>query len=199
MTENETPDLDAEADALLAADEKPSLEEQLATKHEELAALNDKVLRLAAEMENTRRRLEKDKVDASAYAVSSFARDMLSVADNLRRALDALPEAAHSDPHMKPLITGVEMTEKELLAVFGRYGIAQIKAEGAKLDPNLHQAVATVESAVQEPGTVLQVFQSGYTIKDRLLRPAMVTVAKAMIGEAAPHDAEPGARVDTKA
>ncbi len=190
MTDHETPDPQTTAEAAEAA---PTLEEQLDSKQEEITALNDKILRLAAEMENTRRRLEKDKVDASAYAVSSFARDILSVADNLRRALDALPEAAHQDKLMTPLITGVEMTEKELLAVFARYGVMAIKAEGARLDPNLHQAVATVESDAQEPGTVLQVFQSGYMIKDRLLRPAMVTVAKAKSGAA------PGERVDTTA
>lgn len=190
MTDHDTSETEVPVEA---AETIPTVEEQLAAKQEELTALNDRVLRLAAEMENTRRRLEKDKVDASAYAVSSFARDMLSVADNLRRALDALPEAAHSDPHMKPLITGVEMTEKELLTVFARYGVVPIKAEGARLDPNLHQAVTTVESNTHEPGTVLQVFQSGYMIKDRLLRPAMVTVAKAG------SDAALGDRVDTSA
>ncbi len=195
MTDHETPQAENPAEATEAL---PTLEEQLAAKHEELTTLNDRVLRLAAEMENTRRRLEKDKVDASAYAVSSFARDMLSVADNLRRALDALPEAAHSDPHMRPLITGVEMTEKELLTVFARYGVVPIKSEGERLDPNLHQAVATVESDTQEPGTVLQVFQSGYMIKDRLLRPAMVTVAKAG-SVAVDKEAVPGDRIDTSA
>lgn len=176
----------------------PSLEEQLADKNDEIASLNDKLLRLAAEMENMRRRLEKDRQDASVYAVSNFARDMLSVADNLRRALEVIPETARQDASFQGVITGIEVTEKDLLSVFGRYGVQPIMAQGERLDPNLHQAVAQVESDTHEPGAVVQVFQTGYTIKDRLLRPAMVTVAKAP-ATAEASSANPGGRVDTLA
>jgi molecular chaperone GrpE len=180
-----------------AAEPSLSLEEQLAEKQTEITALNDKILRLAAEMENVRRRLEKEKQDASVFAVSNFARDMLSVADNLRRALAVVPEAARADAGLNTVITGVEMTERELTQVFGRFGILRMEPMGAKLDPNQHQAISEVESDVADPGTVAFVMQDGYMLKERLLRPAMVMVAKAKNGEAASD--EPGARVDVKA
>ncbi len=182
-----------------AADQAPeaTLEEQLADKQAEVTALNDKILRLAAEMENVRRRLEKEKQDASVFAVSNFARDMLSVADNLKRGLDAIPESARADASLNTVITGVEMTERELIQVFGRFGIKRMEAIGAKLDPNQHQAIGEVESDTAEPGTVAFVMQDGYMLKERLLRPAMVMVAKAKGTDGASD--EPGARVDMKA
>jgi molecular chaperone GrpE len=168
-----------------------TLEALLAEKDQQVADLTDRLVRQVADMDNMRKRLEKEKQDASAYAVSSFARDLLAVADNLGRALAAIPETARADTTISTLIVGVEMTEKELIAVLGRNGIQRQEAKGVKFDPNLHQAMAEVETTTQEPGTVVDVFQPAYMIKDRLLRPAMVTVAKA------PAGGESVARVDT--
>jgi molecular chaperone GrpE len=173
----------------------PSLETQLEDSRADITVLNDRILRLAAEMENVRRRLEKEKQDASVFAVSNFARDMLSVADNLRRALQVVPEAARADAGLNNVITGVEMTERELTQVFGRFGIVRMEPMGAKLDPNQHQAISEVESETAEPGTIAFVMQDGYMLKERLLRPAMVMVAKAKSSDGD----EPGARVDVKA
>lgn len=147
----------------------------------ELDKLKNEVLYAQAETQNVRRRLEKEKADASAYAATAFARDLLSVADNLARALAAIPVELRADEKMKPLVTGIEMTGKELDTVFGRHGIAKIEAMGQKLDPNKHQAIMEMESADAEPGTVVHEMQAGYVIKDRLLRPAMVGVAKAPV------------------
>lgn len=155
------------------------LEAQLAAKDAEIADLKDKLLRAAAEVENTRRRLERDKQDATAYAVTGFARDLLGVADNLKRALDAIPHDVREDATIKTIVTGVEMTEKELQSIMGRHGIARVESVGQKLDPNKHQAMLEVEHDEHEPGTIVQELQAGYVIKDRLLRPALVSVAKA--------------------
>lgn len=170
----------------------PAQEDALAAAQAEIAQLKDQLLRQIAETENVRRRLEREKQDASAYAVTSFARDILAVADNLRRALDAVPEAARADQAVANVITGIEMTEREVFNVFSKYGIAQVEALGQKLDPNKHQAMVEIPTNDAEPGTVVQVLQSGFVIKDRLLRPALVAVAKAA-------DAAPGSAVDTNA
>lgn len=143
----------------------------------ELEEARQQVLYAQAETQNVRRRLEKDAQDARAYAATSFARDILSVADNLSRALDAIPEVMRGDEANKPLITGLEATQRELMAVFERNGITRIAAIGLPLDPNQHQAMVEIPSDA-EPGTVIQEMQPGYMIKDRLLRPAMVGVAK---------------------
>jgi len=158
---------------------EPDFEAQLAAKDAEIADLKDKLLRAAAEVENTRRRLERDKQDATAYAVTGFARDLLGVADNLKRALEAIPHDVREDETIKKIVTGVEMTEKELQSIMGRHGIARVESVGQKLDPNKHQAMLEVEHDEHEPGTIVQELQAGYVIKDRLLRPALVTVAKA--------------------
>jgi molecular chaperone GrpE len=193
---NDLPDQDAAGETPdVSTAPTPSLEEQLADSRADITVLNDKILRLAAEMENVRRRLEKEKQDASVFAVSNFARDMLSVADNLRRALQAVPEAARADAGLNTVITGVEMTERELTQVFGRFGITRMDAIGAKLDPNQHQAISEVESDTAQPGTIAFVMQDGYMLKERLLRPAMVMVAKAKSTDGD----EPGVRVDVKA
>ena len=143
----------------------------------EIAELKDKLLRARAEMENIRRRADKDKIDASAYAVTSFARDMLNVSDNLRRALDSAPGDIADD--MKLLIEGVEMTERELLKNFNTHGITLIKPnEGDKFDHKLHQAMFEIPTDDSPNGTIMQVVAPGYVIKDRLLRPAMVGVVK---------------------
>ncbi len=170
----------------------PAQEDALAAAQAEAASLKDQLLRQMAETENVRRRLEREKQDAGAYAVTSFARDILAVADNLRRALDAVPEAARADQAVANVITGIEMTEREVFNVFNKYGIAQVEAMGQKLDPNKHQAMLEIPTNEVEPGTVVQVLQTGFVIKDRLLRPALVAVAKAA-------DATPGSSVDTNA
>ncbi|WP_300536216.1 nucleotide exchange factor GrpE [Sphingosinicella sp.] len=147
----------------------------LAEKDAEIADLKDRLLRAVAESENVRRRLEREKADAVAYAVTGFARDLLGVADNLRRALDA---AAKDDVVASPLLSGVEITEKELLKAFEKHGIARVESVGQKLDPNRHQAMLEVVQEGAEPGQIVAELQTGYVLKDRLLRPAMVTVAK---------------------
>jgi molecular chaperone GrpE len=145
----------------------------------ELEKLRNEVLYAQAETQNVRRRLEKEKQDATAYAATGFARDILSVSDNIARALAAIPAELREDEKLKPLITGLDMTGKELDTVFSRHGIVKIEAVGQKLDPNRHQAMVELESADADPGTVVQEMQAGYVIRDRLLRPALVAVAKA--------------------
>ena len=157
-----------------APDDRP-----FARLEDELEKLKNEVLYAQAETQNVRRRLEKEKADASAYAATGFARDLLSVADNLGRALATIPQSLRDDEKMKPLVTGIEMTAKEFDTVLQRHGVMKIEAMGEKLDPNRHQAIMEMESADVEPGTVVHEMQSGYMIKDRLLRPAMVGVAKA--------------------
>jgi molecular chaperone GrpE len=160
-------------------EEQPDSDNPLARLEGELEKLRNEVLYAQAETQNVRRRLEKEKADASAYAATGFARDVLSVADNLGRALQAIPAELRDDERIKPMLTGIEMTVKELDNVFQRNGITKIEAVGTKLDPNRHQAMIELPHAEAEPGTVIQEMQAGYMIKDRLLRPALVGVAKA--------------------
>jgi len=150
----------------------------LAALRADLDAAQQEVLYARADTQNVRRRLEKDVQDARAYAATGFARDILSVADNLTRAIDAVPADLHDDPRLKSLVTGVEATKRELDKVFGQHGITRIAAMGLPLDPNQHQAMLEIPTSDAEPGTVVQEMQAGYLIKDRLLRPAMVGVAK---------------------
>ncbi len=151
--------------------------EEIAKLQAEVATLKDRLLRSAAETENVRRRADKDKQDASAYAVTSFARDVLNISDNLRRALDSQPEDVSDD--MKGFVEGVDMTERELLNTMERYGIKKVEPEiGEKFDHKFHQAMFEVPTEDHPTGSVMQVVAAGYVIKDRLLRPAMVGVAK---------------------
>ena len=144
----------------------------------ELAEAKQATLYARAETENVRRRAEREATDARTYAVTGFARDILSVADNLQRGLAAIPDDAREEPRFKGLLTGLEATGRELDAVLARNGITRITAVGEPLDPNRHQAM--LEVASDEPaGTIVQEMQAGYMIKDRLLRPALVGVAKA--------------------
>ncbi|MCT2401861.1 nucleotide exchange factor GrpE [Novosphingobium mangrovi (ex Huang et al. 2023)] len=152
--------------------------EELARLREELEVAKQDVLYARAETQNVRRRLEKDVADTRAYAATGFARDILSVADNLSRALTAIPEEMRGDEKMKGLVAGIEATSREIDKVFSSHGISRVAAMGLPLDPNQHQAMMEVPSAEVEPGTVVQELQAGYMIKDRLLRPAMVAVAK---------------------
>ncbi|HLP67372.1 MAG TPA: nucleotide exchange factor GrpE [Rhizobium sp.] len=146
----------------------------------ENAELRDRFLRLAAEMDNLRRRTERDVKDAKAYAVTGFARDMLAVSDNLRRALDAVSEEARAsaDAGLSALIEGVEMTERGMLSTLERHGVRKIEPQGQKFDPNFHQAMFEIPNPDVANNTVVQVVQAGFTIGDRVLRPAMVGVAK---------------------
>jgi molecular chaperone GrpE len=151
--------------------------DRLGELEKELEEVRQHVLYAQAETQNVRRRLEQEKVSAAAYAATAFARDMLSVKDNLERALAAIPEELRGEERMKGLVTGLEATGREVDAAFQRHGIARIEAMGAKLDPHLHQAMMELPSDA-EPGTIVQEMQAGYTIKDRLLRPALVGVAR---------------------
>ena len=146
----------------------------------ENADLKDRFLRLAADMDNLRRRTDRELKDAKTYAVTNFARDMLSVSDNLRRALDAIPAEARekADAGLTVLIEGVDMTERAMLSALERHGVRKIEADGAKFDPNFHQAMFEVPNTEVPNNTVVQVVQAGYAIGDRVLRPAMVGVAK---------------------
>lgn len=141
--------------------------------------LKDQVLRMAAEMENLRRRTARDVADAKAYSVANFARDMLQVSDNLNRALQAIPEGAREqDAGLNALAEGVEMTERAMMAALERNGVKKIDPEGQKFDPNFHQAMFEIPNPDVPSNTVQQVVQAGYIIGDRVLRPAMVGVTK---------------------
>ena len=157
----------------------------------------DRALRALAEVENVRKRLERERDEARTYSVTRFARDLLTVADNLSRALAALPDETRADEALKAVFDGVEATERELKAALARHGVTPIEATGQRFDPHLHQAIAEVPAKGAEPGTVVNVVQPGYTIGERLLRPAMVTIAKAEGGYSAGPDSS-GGRVDTK-
>ncbi len=146
---------------------------------EALSAAKQDVLYAQAETQNVRRRMEKEAQDARAYAATGFARDVLSVSDNLTRALEAIPAEMRESEAMKPLVIGLEATGRELDSVFAKNGITRIAAMGMPLDPNQHQAMVEIPSTEAEPGTIIAEMQAGYMIKDRLLRPALVGVAKA--------------------
>ena len=161
------------------ADAAPELaaHDRIGELENQLAEAKQNVLYAQAEVQNVRRRAEKEAQDARAYASTNFARDILSVSDNLSRALSVIPADLRADDTMKGLVAGLEATGREIESVFARHGITKIEAMGMTLDPNKHQAMIEVPSDA-EPGTIVQEMQVGYMIKDRLLRPAMVGVAK---------------------
>lgn len=174
---NENGMAESAAEAAAAAPAEPDPIELLKAENTEL---KDKYLRLAAEMDNLRRRTEREVKDAKAYSAASFARDMLSVSDNLRRALDAIPAEARAggDAGFVALVEGVEMTERSMLAALERHGVKKIEPNGQKFDPNFHQAMFEVPNSEIPANTVIQVVQDGYVIGERVLRPAMVGVSK---------------------
>ncbi|HEV2567985.1 nucleotide exchange factor GrpE [Sphingomonas sp.] len=174
MSENETVREETAADAPEVAEH-----DRMTALEFELAEARQAVLYAQAETQNVRRRLEKDAQDARAYAATSFARDMLSVSDNLERALQAIPADLREDDRFRNLVVGLEATGRELASVFERHGIVRISALGEKLDPNRHQAMVELPTGDAEPGTIVQEMQAGFMIKDRLLRPALVAVARA--------------------
>lgn len=152
--------------------------DRVAELEAQLAEAQSATLYARAEAQNLLRRAQKEAEDARAYAATGFARDILSVADNLARALSAIPEDLREDEKMKGLVTGLEATGRELDSVFARHGVSKVSALGETLDPNRHQAMMEVPSADAAPGTIVQEIQTGYMIKDRLLRPALVGVAR---------------------
>ena len=187
-----------QAEAGQAAEVDPA-SEALAALEAEKADLKERLMRSLAEMENLRRRAEREAADARTYAVTGFARDMLTVADNVRRALDSVPaETGSASEAFRPLIEGLELTERDLLKTLARHGIRRLEPEGSKFDPNMHQAMFEVPKDDVPSGTVVQVVQTGYAIGDRVLRPALVGVAKGARTAAqspAAGEAESGAQV----
>ncbi len=167
----------AEEQAAAAAEELPP-EARVAALEAELAEEKDRLLRALAETENVRRRGQREREDATKYAVSGFAKELLSVADNLRRALESLPVREAKDERTRSLLEGVEATERELLGVFERHGVRRIDPDGERFDHNFHQAIFEAERPGKPGGTIIEVLQPGYVLHDRLLRPAMVGVAK---------------------
>ena len=160
--------------------EQSQAEDLLAAATRESAELKDKVLRTLAEMENLRRRTEREVADARAYGIAGFARDVLGIADNMQRALDAARQelSGSTDPGVKTLLEGVELTERELLKALEKNGVKRFDPQGEKFDPNLHQAMYEVPDESVPSGMVIQVIQPGYMIGERILRPALVAVSK---------------------
>jgi molecular chaperone GrpE len=179
--ENENVNLEAMADELLAENVLDPIEQEVVFLREEVAASKDRLLRFAAEAENTKKRLEREKAEATLYAASNFAKDLLGVADTLSRTLAAVPPEERDiiDDVMKKFLIGIEMTERELLNVFQRHNLRKMETVGQKFDPNFHQALFEVPTSEKPPGTVMQEIQSGYVVGERCLRPALVGVAKA--------------------
>src|SRR5918994_7696501 len=173
--EGETPIPEVANDAVPQPEPDP-----VAVLEAEKTDLKDKLLRILADMENLRRRTEREVADARAYAVTNFARDMLNVADNIRRGVESVPAEARAeaDGALKALIEGIELTERDLLKTLERHGVRRLDPQGQKFDPNLHQAMFEVPNPDVPNGTVVQVVQTGYVIGDRVLRPALVGVAK---------------------
>ena len=180
----------AEADADDASEERDY--------EAEIAELNDRLLRSLAETENVRRRGQREREETAKFAITGFARDVLSVADNLRRALEALPGDAGENEALSSLVGGIELTERELAAIFQRHGVEKIDPAGEKFDHNLHEAMFEIPTADTEPGTVMQVVETGYVLNGRLLRAARVGIAKAPpepepVPETPPEDADTAA------
>jgi molecular chaperone GrpE len=163
----------------------------VASLTKEAADLKDRLLRTLAEMENLRRRTEREVADARAYGISNFARDILAVADNMERALKALDDELRETANagVKALLDGVELTERELIKAMEKHGVKKLEPQGQKFDPNLHQAMYEIPDESVPAGTVVQVMQPGYTIGERVLRPALVGVSKGGPKAQAPAEA----------
>jgi molecular chaperone GrpE len=162
------------------AAEAPELAEhdQMAELQRQVEEANAKALYTAAELQNTRRRMEKEMADARSYAAAGFARDMLAIKDHLDRALAAVSDELRADKTAASFLAGIEATGRELEQVFARHGISRVESKGQPLDPHKHQAMLEIPSDDAEPGTIVEEMQAGYVMKDRLLRPALVGVAK---------------------
>lgn len=184
----------AEASVEVASPEDAVLEAGLSGDQARIDELNDKLLRALAEIENVRRRAQKEREDAARYGISAFAKDLLPVCDNLRRALDSVrPEDQQSSETMQVLVEGIELTERELLTAFERHGVCKIEPLDEPFNYDLHQAMFEVENTGKPKGTIVQLAQPGYILNGRLLRPAMVGVAKGDPGDDGPK------KVDTVA
>ena len=172
---------DAEGEMAAAAAPELVPAEQVTAALEAAAEFKDKLLRTLAEMENLRKRTEREVADARVYGVTGFARDVLAVADNMHRALGTIEAELreHADAKMQALIEGVELTERELMKELAKYGVTKFSPAGEKFDPNVHQAMYEVENSELPAGHVAQVIQAGYMLGDRVLRPALVAVVKA--------------------
>jgi molecular chaperone GrpE len=188
-----------EEDPLAPTENSAELEQMRAVikgLQDELDKMKDQALRALAEAENARKRAVKEREDAQRFAITSFAKDLLSVADNLRRALDAIPaEAMTADPHLKNLNDGVEATEREMLKGFEKAGIKKIYPMDEPFNPNFHEVMFEAPGTGKPAGTVVQVMEAGYVLNDRLLRPARVAVAK----DEGQGDGRPGIQIDTSA
>jgi len=198
-TQSSDPQGESHFDQAAAASPLDALspEEALAQAQQEAQSLKDQLLRALAETENVRRRAARDKEDAGKFAMANFAREVLGVADNLHRALEAIsPESLEKDAVLKTLFEGIQATERQLEVAFDKQMIKKVWPLGEKFDSNLHQAMFEVPGTDKPAGTVVQVLQAGYTLHDRLLRPAMVGVAK---GQPATEQGEGPGRVDTVA
>lgn len=197
--QNQTPEgTEAEASPEAAAAESP--EARIQALEAELAQIRDQHLRALADMENLRRRAQREVEDAGKYAVTKFARDVLAVSDNLERAAQAVPpEKRGGDPLVDQLAQGVDMTLSSFRQTLETHGIRRVDPLGERFDSKLHQAMMEVEDRTKPAGTVVQVLQTGYVIADRLLRPAMVAVSRGGPKEGAPAPETPGSRVDTSA
>jgi molecular chaperone GrpE len=182
------------AEAAAPEETKPSLDaEKLAaeveTLHGQIADLTDRLLRAHADIDNLRKRLEREKEETAKYAITRFAREVVTVADNFERAVQAVPAgAAEQDAALKALVEGVNMTEREFVNVLERNGVRRVVPKGEAFNPHQHQAMMELQNPEVAPGTILEVFQPGYLIEDRVLRPAMVVVAK---GGQKPSKADP--------
>jgi len=177
ITQTPAPE-EAEGEAQQAETSVDATEDALEGAQAEIATLKDQILRAMAETENTRRRMKKELEETQKFAMSNFAKEMLAVADNFRRALEAVPKDDADGETLKNLVTGVEATERQLLAAFEKFGIKKVDPMGQAFDPHLHRVMMEQEDVSKPAGTVVQVFQPGYMIHDRLLREAQVVVAK---------------------
>ena len=180
MIENDKLEEEAEEIRRETAEGAPEVAEHdlVADLQRQLEEANSKALYAAAEIQNVRRRLETDKQQAATYATTQFARDMLAIKDHLERALNAVSEELRADKVASNFLAGIESTLRELDSVFSRHGISRVDALGEQLDPHRHQAMMEIPSEDAEPGTIVQEMQPGYVLKDRLLRPALVGVAR---------------------
>ena len=178
LHDNPTPDSPG-VDVPVEEEAASGLEAELEAARAEARDMKDRVLRTLAEMENLRKRTEREVTDAKTYGVTSFARDMLAVADNMRRAFETLPaEARPADGPVKAFLDGIDLTERELIKTLNKHGVKKIEPDGQKFDPNLHQAMFEMPNTEVPNGTVVQTVQAGFVIGDRVLRPALVGVSK---------------------
>jgi molecular chaperone GrpE len=171
-----------------------AFEDEILGLRAEIAELKDRLLRAVAETDNLRKRAERERHETARYAIVGFARDLVAVADNLGRALQAVPQEARENEAVRTLITGVELTERELLAAFERHGVRKIVPKGEPFNAHYHQAVAEIVAPGASPGSVVEIIQPGYAIDERLIRAAVVVVAKGQ-----PSEATPGSQLDTSA